>query len=111
MALPSITGMAASGPMSPKPKTRVPSETTATLFQRVLGRHVLRGADDAPGFRQADFGLRAHDFGNAKVGDLHPAFPVQQDVLRLDIPVHDAFVVGELQRLANLRHDLQGLAG
>ena len=31
-ALPSITGMAASGPMSPRPSTAVPSETTATVF-------------------------------------------------------------------------------
>ena len=31
-ALPSITGMAASGPMSPRPSTAVPSDTTATLF-------------------------------------------------------------------------------
>ena len=30
--LPSITGIAAAGPMSPKPKTAVPSETTATVF-------------------------------------------------------------------------------
>jgi len=29
-ALPSMTGMAALGPMSPSPRTRVPSETTAT---------------------------------------------------------------------------------
>ena len=32
MALPSITGMAASGPMSPRPSTAVPSLTTATVF-------------------------------------------------------------------------------
>lgn len=29
-ALPSITGIAAAGPMSPSPSTEVPSETTAT---------------------------------------------------------------------------------
>ena len=32
MDLPSMTGMAASGPMSPRPSTRVPSDTTATVF-------------------------------------------------------------------------------
>ena len=32
IALPSITGMAASGPMSPSPRTAVPSVTTATAF-------------------------------------------------------------------------------
>ena len=35
-ALPSITGIAAAGPMSPSPSTAVPSVTTAT----VLGTHV-----------------------------------------------------------------------
>ncbi len=32
MALPSITGSAAAGPMSPRPSTAVPSVTTATMF-------------------------------------------------------------------------------
>ena len=32
-ALPSITGIAARGPMSPRPSTAVPSETTATVFR------------------------------------------------------------------------------
>ena len=31
-AFPSITGMAASGPILPKPRTALPSETTATVF-------------------------------------------------------------------------------
>ncbi len=32
IALPSITGIAASGPMSPSPSTALPSETTATVL-------------------------------------------------------------------------------
>ncbi len=32
MAFPSITGIEARGPMSPKPRTAVPSVTTATIF-------------------------------------------------------------------------------
>lgn len=32
-ALPSITGIAAAGPMSPSPSTAVPSETTATTLE------------------------------------------------------------------------------
>ena len=32
IALPSITGIAARGPMSPRPSTAVPSVTTATMF-------------------------------------------------------------------------------
>ncbi len=31
-ALPSMTGMAPAGPMSPRPSTAVPSETTATVL-------------------------------------------------------------------------------
>ena len=32
--LPSITGIAAAAPISPKPNTRVPSDTTATILER-----------------------------------------------------------------------------
>ncbi len=35
-AFPSMTGIAASGPMSPSPSTAVPSETTATVFRRMV---------------------------------------------------------------------------
>ena len=34
--LPSITGIPASGPISPRPRTAVPSVTTATVFQRLV---------------------------------------------------------------------------
>ena len=33
---PSITGIPASGPMSPRPRIAVPSVTTATVFQRLV---------------------------------------------------------------------------
>ena len=36
IALPSMTGMAASGPMSPRPSTAVPSVTTATVFALIV---------------------------------------------------------------------------
>ncbi len=36
IALPSITGIAASGPMSPRPSTAVPSETTATVWPLIV---------------------------------------------------------------------------
>ena len=35
-ALPSMTGMAASGPMSPRPSTAVPSETIATVLRLIV---------------------------------------------------------------------------
>jgi hypothetical protein len=36
IALPSMTGIAASGPMSPSPSTAVPSDTTATVFALIV---------------------------------------------------------------------------
>ena len=36
IALPSITGIAASGPMSPRPSTAVPSETTAMVLPLIV---------------------------------------------------------------------------
>ena len=36
IALPSITGIAASGPMLPRPSTAVPSETTATVWPLIV---------------------------------------------------------------------------
>ena len=40
-ALPSITGIAASGPMSPSPSTAVPSDTTATVLPLMVSAHAL----------------------------------------------------------------------
>ena len=35
-ALPSITGMAASGPIFPRPRTALPSDTTATVLDLIV---------------------------------------------------------------------------
>ena len=51
-----------------------------------------------------------HQFGYAKIRHLHAALPIQQDILRLDVAVDDALVVGILEGVANLRHDRQRLA-
>ena len=73
---------------------------------QLFGRHVVRRADGQAAGRQRDLVLGlAEQLGDAEVGDLHPALRVEQDVLRLDVAVQDAFVVGELERLANLRHE------
>ena len=53
---------------------------------------------------------RAEQLGEAEVGDLHAAARVEQDVLGLDVAVHDALVVRVLQRVADLRHDRERLA-
>ena len=43
-ALPSITGIAARGPMSPSPSTAVPSETTATVLRLIVYWNALSGS-------------------------------------------------------------------
>ena len=43
-ALPSITGIAASGPMSPRPSTALPSVTTATVLRLIVRLHALSGS-------------------------------------------------------------------
>ena len=43
-ALPSITGIAASGPMSPRPRTAEPSETMATVFFLMVRSWARRGS-------------------------------------------------------------------
>ena len=44
IALPSITGMAAFGPMLPRPSTAVPSVTTATEFCLMVSARTLSGS-------------------------------------------------------------------
>ena len=43
-ALPSMTGSAACGPMSPRPSTAVPSETTATTREAQVNRRASSGS-------------------------------------------------------------------
>ena len=51
----------------------------------------------------------AEHLGNAEVSNLHPAGFVEQEILRLDVAMNDAPVVGKLQGVAQRRHDGQGL--
>ena len=44
IALPSITGIAARGPMSPRPSTAVPSVTTATVLRLIVYWKALSGS-------------------------------------------------------------------
>ena len=53
----------------------------------LLGREVLRGADDLAGLGQRDAAGR---MGDAEVGDLHAAVGADQDVPGLDVAVHHA---------------------
>jgi hypothetical protein len=44
IALPSITGIAARGPMLPMPSTAVPSDTTATVLRLIVYWNALSGS-------------------------------------------------------------------
>ena len=74
----------------------------------LLGRHVVERAHDLVRTGQCEVSWRqADDLRQAEVGDLHAAFPIQQDVLRLDVAVHHAFVVSVLEGIAYLWHNLE----
>lgn len=44
IAFPSITGIAAEGPMSPSPSPAVPSETIATVFFLIVNMYAFSGS-------------------------------------------------------------------
>ncbi len=60
----------------------------------LFGRQVLGRAQNGAGLGH----LRVVGLGDAEVGDLHRAGGVDQDVLRLDVAVHDVRAVGHLHR-------------
>jgi hypothetical protein len=71
-------------------------------------RHVAERAEDLVRRREGDLDrCPAQELCQPEVGDLHAAAAVQQDVLRLDVAVHDPRVVGVLQGVAYLPHDFQ----
>ena len=92
----------------------------------LFGSHVGGGAHDLSGdggccgdrnfpapywtFLSGFFIRRGHHFRDPEVRDLHAALAVQQDVLRLDVAVDDAAVVGVLERVADPRDDGERLA-
>ena len=47
-ALPSMTGIAAAGPMSPRPSTALPSEMTATVLRLIVYSNALSGSSRSP---------------------------------------------------------------
>jgi hypothetical protein len=53
--------------------------------------------------------IAGYDLRDAKIRDLHHARLVDEQVLRLDVAMHDAVIVRALQRVAHRRHDAQRL--
>ncbi len=68
----------------------------------LLGAHVGRRAHDRAAGRQFDVGL--DPLGQAEIGDVRMAFPVDEDVRRLQVAVEDASQVGVLDGLGGLDH-------
>jgi hypothetical protein len=77
----------------------------------LLRGHVGRGAELRAALREQHrvAGVFIDDLGDAEVGDLHAALRIEQDVLRFDVAMQHALRVGELQRIADGRDDVQRL--
>ena len=69
------------------------------MAERLLGRDVVRGAEHAAVGGEPVVAQRA---GDPEVGDLGRALGVQQDVLRLDVAVHDRVRVRGAERAGDL---------
>ena len=77
----------------------------------LLRRHVVQRPHHLAGAGQRHLQrIPVRELGQTEVGDLQLAAFVQQQVLRLDVAVDDAVVMGVLQGRADLRHDGQRLA-
>ncbi len=70
----------------------------------LLGRHVPRRAKELAGVCNTG-DVRFERFGQAEVGNISGAFPVDQHVLGLQIAVHDSCGVSGFQGLAELTGD------
>ena len=80
----------------------------------LFGGHVVQRTYDLTRAGQRErffelrvFSIRAQQFCQAKIGDLHASALVDENVLRLDVAVNDACVVRELQGVADLRDNRQ----
>ena len=69
------------------------------VAHRLLGRDVLGGAHDHPGLGD---GRGAHGLGDAEVGELHLTGGRDEDVARLDVPVHESDRVGGVEGTSGL---------
>jgi hypothetical protein len=79
---------------------------------RLLGRHVRGGTQSHPHRRHrasVAIARRAERLGHTEVGD-HRAPARQQDVVRLDVAVHDAALVRVGERARHLAQEAHGLA-
>jgi hypothetical protein len=69
----------------------------------------LRGPDDHPLRGELGRGRRFRGFGDPEIGHDHPPGGIEEDVVRLDIPVHDAVPVRMGQGLRDLPRHARGV--
>ena len=75
------------------------------VAHRLLGRHVRRRAEGEPrGGEAARHACLGERLGHTEVGD-HRVPPLEQDVLRLHVTVHDPVLVGVAERVEELARD------
>ena len=86
----------------------VAASVELALAGGLLGAHVVRRADRGARLRQPLPDLRADRVRDPEVGDERLA-PREQDVLRLDVAVHDAVLVRVRERVRDLPGEPQGL--
>ena len=92
-ALPSITGIAASGPMSPRPSTAVPSETTATVFDLIVRFQAASGESAIARQIRATPGVYAIERSSRVLSGTF-----ERD-LELPAQVHEEGAIGDVQHL------------
>jgi hypothetical protein len=62
------------------------------------------------GMERGDLDIRLGRTGDPEVEDLGLSRRVHEDVLQLEVAVHDALLMGVLDAMADLRHQLETLA-
>jgi hypothetical protein len=83
------------------------------MMPKLFGRHIARRTHDGARVRYgAGFlrGRRSVHSRETKVENLDPAVARQQDIIRFEIPMRDAGIVGRRQTIGDLRHYLHRLA-
>ena len=78
-----------------------------TLHQELFDVGIFAGSSRGCGLFGGFAEAFGDHFGHAEVGNFYQAFFIEQDVSRLDFAMNDARIVGELECLANLRHDAE----